>query len=72
MWHDARMADPSGGGGPNWRHLSRGVWTGAILIALGIYFLLNNLGLLPPITWGVIWPVILIALGAWIILQRRH
>jgi hypothetical protein len=36
MWHDARMADPSGGGGPNWRHLSRGVWTGAILIALGI------------------------------------
>ena len=65
------MADPSGGGGRNWRRLPRGVWTGAVLIALGIYFLLNNLNLLPPITWQVIWPAILIGLGVWMILRRR-
>jgi hypothetical protein len=65
------MADPSGGGGRNWRQLPRGVWTGAILIVLGIYFLLNNLNLLPPLTWEVIWPAILIGLGVWMILRRR-
>ena len=65
------MADPPGGGGRNWRHQPRGVWTGAILIVLGIYFLLNNLGLVGPITWALVWPAFLIALGAWIILQRR-
>lgn len=64
------MADPSGGG-RNWRQLPRGVWAGAVLIGLGIYFLLNNLGLLPPITWQVIWPAILIGLGVWMILRRR-
>ena len=65
------MADPSGGGGRNWRRQPRGVWAGAILIALGVYFLLTNLNLLPPITWQVIWPAILIGLGVWIILRRR-
>lgn len=71
LCHHARMADPSGGGGRNWRRQPRGVWAGAILIALGIYFLLANLNLLPPITWQVIWPAILIGLGVWIILRRR-
>jgi phage shock protein C len=65
------MADPSGDGGRGWRQRPRGVWTGAVLILLGIFFLLDNLNLLPPVTWQVIWPVILIGLGVWLILRRR-
>lgn len=38
--------------------------TGAlILIAVGIVFLLQNLGFFTSSVWGVIWPIILIIIG---------
>ena len=42
-----------------------------MLIVLGVYFLLSNLGLLDWLTPGVVWPVLLIAFGAYLILRRR-
>lgn len=50
---------------------SKGVPTGAVvLIGLGVLFLLHNLGI-----WFLeldrIWPVFLIALGAWLFVKRR-
>ena len=59
------------GGGPNPRHRRRGFYLGVLLIALGIYFLLENLHLLPPITADIVWPVILILLGVWFLIGRR-
>lgn len=41
-----------------------------VLILVGVVFLLNNLGLLPNLSfsvWNLIWPIILIALGVWFI-----
>ena len=54
------------------RHeLPAGVPTGAvILIVLGVLFLLHNLG---PwyLAFDTIWPILLIALGAWLFAKRR-
>jgi Domain of unknown function (DUF5668)/B-box zinc finger len=49
----------------------RGVPTGAvILIALGVLFLLHNLGIW-FLSIDVLWPVILIALGVWLFIRRQ-
>lgn len=47
-----------------------GWWWGAILVVAGLYFLLNNLGLLNWLRPDVFWPIVLIALGVWLIVQR--
>jgi phage shock protein C len=40
-----------------------GVMGGAILIVLGTVFLLNNFNLLPPVSFHILWPVILVVIG---------
>ncbi len=41
---------------------------GSLLVIIGGVLLLDNLGLLGGINiWGIIWPLVLIAIGAWII-----
>ena len=42
----------------------------AVLVVLGVYFLLNNLGLLNWLDWNIAWPVILIALGLYLVVRR--
>ena len=44
---------------------------GIILIVLGAYFLLTNLGVLANIRWDLFWPAVLIALGLLLLLRRR-
>ena len=44
---------------------------GAFLVALGLLFLLSNLGLAWWMGWGTLWPIILIAIGVMIFLGRR-
>jgi hypothetical protein len=43
----------------------------AVLVVVGVYFLLNNLNLLGWLRFDVVWPVLLILLGVWLILRRR-
>jgi Domain of unknown function (DUF5668) len=47
------------------------VWP-LILVVLGIYFLLRNLGLLDWLGGDIVWPVLLIILGVWLILRRAR
>jgi uncharacterized integral membrane protein len=44
---------------------------GAILVVIGLWFFAERtLGLnLPRLSWGQLWPVILIGIGAWIVLR---
>lgn len=42
-------------------------WFPIVLIALGGFLLLRNLGLIPAISWNVIWSLGLIALGIWVL-----
>jgi len=64
---------PARGGwwGAALRDRPRGLWAGIILIALGAYLLIDNLGLLRGIRWDIVGPVVLIAVGL-LVLARRH
>lgn len=44
---------------------------GIILIVIGVVFLLNNLGIINGITWGIFWPVILILVGIGMLSGKR-
>jgi len=45
-------------------------WVGAALVVAGAYFLLANLGLLNWLNWDLVWPVVLIALGIYLVVRR--
>jgi hypothetical protein len=49
----------------------RGLWLGIILVAIGAYLLIDNLGLLRGIRWDIVGPVVLIAVGLLVLLRRR-
>jgi hypothetical protein len=63
---------------PGWRYqrafrASGTGWTwfwGVALILVGGYYLLKNLGLLEWVGGDVIWPLLVIALGIWLIVAR--
>jgi hypothetical protein len=44
---------------------------GVVLVALGLWFFADQtLGLeMPRLDWGDLWPLIIIAIGAWIVLS---
>ncbi|HYM97831.1 MAG TPA: DUF5668 domain-containing protein [Candidatus Sulfotelmatobacter sp.] len=44
----------------------------AVLIVIGVYFLLNNLGLLDWLRPEIAWPIVLIAIGVWLIARRAR
>ncbi len=50
-----------------WRHE---LFWPAVLIVVGVYFLLSNLGVLWWLKPGIFWPAVLIALGVWLIFRR--
>jgi hypothetical protein len=52
-----------------WRHP---LFWPVILIVLGVYFLLNNLGWLDWLRPDIFWPIVLIAIGAWLIIRRAR
>ncbi|NJD53099.1 MAG: PspC domain-containing protein [Candidatus Methanoperedens sp.] len=52
------------------KHSKRAVWFGIILILLGIYFLLENLHLIPWIDRDILWPIIIILVGVWLLIKR--
>ena len=67
---------PEGGsqtppGWAGWAGRPRGVWIGVILIALGGYLLISNLGLLRGFRGDLFWPILLIAIGLLVLVRRR-
>ncbi len=63
--HRGGWWSPGYGGRP------RGLWFGVILILLGAYFLLSNIGVLAGFRWDIFWPAVLIAIGLLILIRRR-
>jgi phage shock protein PspC (stress-responsive transcriptional regulator) len=45
---------------------------GYVLVALGVIFLLSNAGAFRFIQWNLVWPLVVIALGALLIIQRSR
>jgi len=58
--------------GPGYGHRPGAVWGGVILVAIGIYFLLLNLGYLTWWRWDIFWPIVLIALGLLVLARRMR
>ena len=48
------------------------MFLGLILLITGVVFLLKNLGYISGAAWSIIWPVILIIFGLWILLRKRE
>lgn len=57
--------------GPAHRARPGGLWIGIILIGLGAYLLIYNLGLLRGFRWDILGPAVLIAFGLLILVRRR-
>lgn len=57
-------------GPPDGYRRRRGIWAGVILVILGGILLLSNVGLLDWWKWEIFWPIVLIALGVLIVVQR--
>ena len=45
---------------------------GFVILALGVLFLLRNLGVVSGDIWDLMWPIAVIALGISILLKKRH
>ncbi|TMF49797.1 MAG: PspC domain-containing protein [Chloroflexi bacterium] len=54
-----------------WAGRPRAVWIGVILIALGGYLLIANLGLLRGFRGDIFWPIVLIAIGLLVLVRRK-
>lgn len=52
-----------------WDRNPNAFW-GALLVIVGLLFLLANTGVLSQVSWAVVWPVLLIALGVWLVSSR--
>jgi hypothetical protein len=46
-------------------------WPG-VLIVVGVFFLLRNVGLLDWLRGDIFWPIVLIGLGVWLIVRRTR
>lgn len=46
--------------------------TALALVVIGVLFLFRNVGILPAPVWDVVWPLILIILGAGVLLGGKH
>lgn len=43
---------------------------GILVLVIGAVFLLQNLGLVAQNAWSIIWPILLIAIGLYMMIQR--
>jgi phage shock protein C len=49
----------------------RSLWPGIFLILLGVFFLLDNLHMIDWIDKHLLWPIIIILIGVWLLIKRR-
>lgn len=52
------------------KHSNRAVWFGVLLILIGVIFLLKNLNLIRWFDNDLLWPLIIIFIGAWLLIKR--
>ena len=64
------LPPPLPAGHNQWRRRSSGFWVGGLLVLLGLYFLLRNLGLLEWLSSDIVWPLVLIGVGLYLVVRR--
>ena len=68
-WRSQRY---SGGWYGPWNWWGGGWFWGGALVVIGAYYLLQNLGLLSWLRGDVLWPVLLILLGVFLLVRRNR
>lgn len=48
------------------------MFAGLVILIIGVLFLLENLGVITSGVWSIFWPLLLIAIGLWLIFKRKH
>ena len=64
QWYGGQWPGPLYWRGGGW-------FVGALLMVIGVYYLLYNLGQLAWLKADVLWPVVLILFGVWLLVRRR-
>jgi drug/metabolite transporter (DMT)-like permease len=67
--HSGGWYGPGSWAGP-WNWWGGGWFWGAALLVIGLYYLLQNLGLLKALPGDVLWPLLLILFGVYLLLRR--
>jgi phage shock protein C len=49
----------------------RSLWPGIFLVLLGAFYLLDNLHMIDWIDKHLLWPVIIIGIGVWLLIKRK-
>lgn len=52
------------------KHSNRAVWFGILLILIGVIFLLKNLNLIKWFDNDLLWPLVIILIGVWLLIRR--
>lgn len=52
------------------KHSNHAGWFGIFLILIGVFFLLDNLNLIRWFDNDLLWPLIIIFIGAWLLIKR--
>jgi hypothetical protein len=45
---------------------------GVLILIIGLFYLLKNLGLITDNLWSILWPLLVIAIGLKLILIKKH
>jgi len=83
LWPSARTGDPAAvapagdPAAPRPAHANgdadrRRNTIGYVLVALGIVFLLSNVGAFRFVQWSLVWPIVLVAIGVLLLVQRTR
>jgi len=83
LWPSARTGDPAAvapagdPAAPGPAHANgdadrRRNTIGYVLVALGIVFLLSNVGAFRFVQWSLVWPIVLVAIGVLLLVQRTR
>jgi hypothetical protein len=70
MWRSHGWSGPSWYG-PGWYWFGRGWFWGVVIVIVGLYSLLSNLGLLSWLRGDILWPILIILFGVALLVGRR-
>ena len=45
---------------------------GVLILIIGLFFLLKNLGLITGNLWSILWPLLVMAIGLKLIFRKKH
>ncbi len=48
------------------------MWFGVTLIVVGVVFLLDNVGFLSHEAWDVIWPMVIVVIGIFVLFKKPN